>query len=125
MDDCAEIPDSNISCTQQQSPFKYNPIDKQWQDNACSLVGVPFEGYCNVVHGGPHVPLKKTCLLKRIEPDGNCLFRCFSYINTGSECHHMAVCSAIKYGPHHVDGNLSDCDGLSSAMYITNEMNVH
>ncbi len=47
--------------------------------------------------GGPNVALKRPDLrtVKRIEPDGNCLFRSFAYIITGSEDQHMAVRAVI------------------------------
>ena len=45
--------------------------------------------------GGPDVDLKRPNRLKSIEGDGNCLFRTFSFILTGSENQHMTVRHAI------------------------------
>ncbi len=47
--------------------------------------------------GGTNVALKRPDLrtVKRIEPDGNCLFRSFVYIITGLEDQHMAVRAVI------------------------------
>ena len=59
---------------------------------ACS-----FMGQTRLKPGGPDVALKPPDLrtIKRIPGDGNCLFRSFSYIITGSDDQHMAVHAAI------------------------------
>ena len=49
----------------------------------------------NLQRGGPNVALTRPNLTKSIYGDGNCLFRCFSYVITGSQKHHMAVWSAL------------------------------
>ena len=49
----------------------------------------------HVTPGGPDIDLKPPNGFKRIEGDGNCLFRTFSFILTGSENQHMAVRQAI------------------------------
>ena len=43
--------------------------------------------------GGPNISLTRSDMrtVKRIEGDGNCPFRAFSYLITGSESQHMAV----------------------------------
>ena len=45
--------------------------------------------------GGPNVLLTHPNRIRRIGGDGNCLFRCFSYVITGSEQHHRAIRSAL------------------------------
>ena len=59
---------------------------------ACS-----FMGQTRLKPGGPDVALKPPDFrtIKRIPGDGNCLFRSFSYIITGSDDQHMAVHAAI------------------------------
>ena len=72
--------------------YKYNPGDEQWQRNACSTLGLVYVGPNRVT---PDIDLKPPNGFKRIEGDGNCLFRTFSFILTGSEYQHMAVRQAI------------------------------
>ena len=74
-----------------QIQYKYNPGDEQWQRNACSTLGLVYMG----TPGGPDVDLKRPDRLKSIEGDGNCLFRTFSFILTGSENQRMTVRHAI------------------------------
>ena len=73
-------------------PFKFYSVDEQWQHNACTTLGVQF---VRLRPGGPNVDLRPPNHIKRIRGDGNCLFRSFSYIITGSEEQHMAVSTAI------------------------------
>ena len=75
------------------SPYHYHPVDQEWQVNACSELGLCFVGSNRVAPGGPRVPLKRPDprTIRRIAGDGNCLFRSFSYILTGSEDQHRAV----------------------------------
>ena len=46
-------------------------------------------------YGGPHVILKRPRTVKSILGDGNCLFRSFSYIITGSEEQYRRVREVI------------------------------
>ena len=78
-----------------QIQYKYNPGDEQWQRNACSTLGLVYMGPNRVTPGGPDIDLKPPNRFKRIGGDGNCLFRTFSFILTGSENQHMAVRQAI------------------------------
>ena len=77
-------------------PFKFYSVDEQWQHNACTTLGVQFV-ISNRTPRGPNVDLRPPNHIKRIKGDGNCLFRSFSYIITGSEEQHMAVRIAIHY----------------------------
>ena len=76
-------------------PFKFYSVDEQWQHNACTTLGVQFVISNRLRPGGPNVDLRPPNHIKRIKGDGNCLFRSFSYIITGSEEQHMAVRIAI------------------------------
>ncbi len=60
-------------------------------------MGLQFHGKNKVRPGGPNVALKRPDLrtVKRIGRDGNCLFRSFAYIISGSEDQHMAVRAVI------------------------------
>ena len=89
---------SNPTQTQvHENPFTFNPVNEQWQQNACSQIGLQFYAKNRVRGGGPNAPLTRPDMrsVKRIKGDGNCLFRAFSYIITGSESQHMAVRLAI------------------------------
>ena len=88
--------DSVIITGTGQVQYNYNPGDEQWQRNACSTLGLVYMGPNRVTPGGPDVYLKPPNGFKRIEGDGNCVFRTFSFILTGSDNqHNMAVRQAI------------------------------
>ena len=86
-----------MSLGRNETPFRYHPVDEQWQRNACAIMGLQFRGPNRVHPGGPDVALKRpdARTIKHIPGDGNCLFRSFSYIITGSEDQHVAVRAAI------------------------------
>ena len=77
--------------------FHFHPVDEEWQRSACRTVGVQFHRASSLGTGGHDVPLTEPdpATTKSICGDGNCLFRSFSYILTGSERQHMAVRLAI------------------------------
>ena len=71
-------------------PWKYHPVDTEWQQRSCLALGLRYIGPNGVTPGGPEVPLTKPgriCVLG----DGNCFFRAVSVIITGSEEQHMDV----------------------------------
>ena len=77
------------------SPFRFHPIDEAWQHAACHCVGVNFVTKCDLGEGGPNVPLTHPRRCRLIKGDGNCLFRSFSYLITGTEQQHAQVRQAI------------------------------
>ena len=97
-DDCV------ITGEASESPLKFYPVTIDWQQRACQQLGLQYHAPTRVRPGGPNVPLTRPDMhsLKRIQGDGNCLFRALSYIITGSEEQHMAVRNAIlgPYGDH-------------------------
>ena len=74
--------------------LRYNPGDTEWQRRACVALGLHYHGPNSVAPSGPDIRLIYPVTFKSIRGDGNCLFRALSYI-TGSEDHHMSVCTAI------------------------------
>ena len=79
------------------SPFSFHSVDVQWQQSACQQLGLQYTTQTRARAGGPTVPLTRPDMrsVRRIQGDGNCLFRAFSYILTGSEEQHLAVCHAV------------------------------
>ena len=75
--------------------LRFHYVDVQWQLEMCTLLKVPFCCPNNLQPGSPNVALTRPNLTKSIYGDGKCLFRCFSYLITGSQMHHMAVRSAL------------------------------
>ena len=75
--------------------YRFHSVDQQWQTDKCSLLGLPFLCQNGVDRGGPNVLLTRPRTTRTIRGDGNCLFRCFSYIITGSERYHTAVRRAM------------------------------
>ena len=77
------------------SLFKYNPVDVEWQVRVCRLLGLGFCGPNRITPGSPNAPLANPVGFKNIRGDGNCMFRSLSFIITGSEDQHMHVRRAI------------------------------
>jgi hypothetical protein len=66
------------------------PVDERWQKHTCQRLNLTFERVNKMDSlGGPNVPLGRNCVTKRIVGDGNCLFRAFSQIITGSQRQHF------------------------------------
>ena len=79
------------------SPFSFHTVDVQWQQSACQQLGLQCTTQIRVRAGGPTVPLTHPDMhsVRNIQGNGNCLFREFSYILTGSEEERLAVCHAV------------------------------
>ena len=75
--------------------FKYNPVDEDWRQRTCRVLGLRYEGPNGVTPGGTEVCLTKPVSLKRIAGDGNCFYRSISFIITGSQSQRLAVRQAI------------------------------
>ena len=77
--------------------LRYHQTNETWQRDKCRLLGLVFECATQLQQGGPTVVLNRPNLetIVSIRGDGNCLFRCFSYILTGSQNHHLRVRKAI------------------------------
>ena len=85
----------NPPCQHFISPFMYHPVDNQWQIITCTNLGLRYVGPNRVTPGGLHVPLTLPASIRSICGDGNCLFRSFAYIITGSEEDHLRIRQAI------------------------------
>ena len=73
--------------------FRYYQTDEIWQQEKCAQLGLQFHNTNNFEIGGPGVYLNRPnahTILKEIG-EGNCLFRCFSHIITGSPDYHYEV----------------------------------
>ena len=95
---CMEINSNNRGWSQlERSWFKFHPVDSEWQNKVCSRVGVQYQRPCRFGCGGPGCPLTRPNFqtVRLMLPDGNCLFRSFSMIVTGSQEGHLAVRNAI------------------------------
>ena len=96
-DDCL-ITGSFDPARTQRWPYYYYPVDLEWQKTACATLGLEHH-HPPPRHrgGGANVPLTPPDHnhTKDIDGDGNCMFRSFSYVITGSQAQHMAVRQAI------------------------------
>ena len=86
-----------ISTTNTNQTFCYYSVNEGWQQRVCGMLGIQFHRWNRVRMGGPEVTLTppNPRRIRRITADGNCLFRSFSYIITGSEEHHLEIRRAI------------------------------
>ena len=76
-------------------PYKYHPVDNQWQRMTCENMGLIYIQSNDITPGGLHVSLTVPASIRSIRGDGNCFFRSLSYIITGSEEQHESVRLAI------------------------------
>ena len=60
------------------------PVNEQWQRNVCQQFGLKFVSYNGATPGGPDVPLGHCVKTRKIYGDGNCMFRSFAKLITGS-----------------------------------------
>ena len=70
-------------------------MSPDWQRQACQKLGLRFVSENGSVPGGPDVPLTHPVHSRKMNPDGNCLFRALSYIVTGSQRQHFQLHSLI------------------------------
>ena len=85
-----------LECSQPYvCPYKYHPVDDQWQRTVCINMGLIYIQSSKTTPGGLHVPLTAPASVRTIMGDGNCFFRSLSYIITGCEEQHKSVRRAI------------------------------
>ena len=56
-------------------------VNEDWQHCMCAILGLNFVRSNRLGGGGPDVILTRPLAVKRIGGDGNCLFRCLSWIS--------------------------------------------
>ena len=78
-------------------PLSYNPVNEDWQRDVCAVMGLRFMRVNNVSPGGPDIALRHPNIstLTNTLGDGNCLFRAFSYVITGTQTQHDEIRTAI------------------------------
>ena len=93
------ISDGSASGSQQSvwPNMRFNPVNAQWQRQMCQLLNVQYSKPNRFGFGGPNciLTLPNLRTVRPIKGDGNCLFRAFSYVVTGSEDAHMAIRKSI------------------------------
>ena len=93
-DDVIVIPDAPLASWPE---LCYHQTDEVWQREKCRQLGLRFHCAPNFQRGGRDIILCKPdeTSMVRIRGDGNCLFRAFSFILTGSESQHFKVRKTI------------------------------
>jgi len=76
-------------------PFKYHPVDDNWQIITLENLGLTHICSNGVSSGGPDIPLTLRASIKSIIGDGSCLFRSLSYIISGPEDQHFLARQTI------------------------------
>lgn len=70
----------------------YNPVCRDWQISRCNSLGLNFHYGNNPHHGAARNEMigisQRPIRTGRISADGNCFFRCISFIITGSQDYH-------------------------------------
>ena len=72
--------------------YRFYSVDEQWQRDKCNFLGLPFHSPNGVSRGAPDLVLTQIDSTQRIR---GYLFRCFSYLITGSENHHFEIRSRL------------------------------
>ena len=77
--------------------FPYYPLDVAAQKSACDLLNLRYRQPNKIAPGGPSIPLKRPDLktLRNTVGDGNCLFRAFSVLLTGTQHQHKQIRKTI------------------------------
>ena len=83
-----------MTCTEWPE-LVFHTLDEDWQRVVCAVVSVPFIRSNRTHSGGATVVLRCPHHTQTIRGDGNCLFRSFSYVITGTQKYHYDVHSAI------------------------------
>ena len=83
--------DGRIQPATEWPMFRYNPVNEAWQRDTCTRMGLTFRRANRFGAGGPDEILTRPHRSRNVEGDGNCLFRAFAKIITGSEQDHYAM----------------------------------
>jgi len=88
--------------------YQFRHVGEAWQRETASRLGLPIEKIVCV--GEAAVPLGSPKAVEKIKGDGNCFFRCFSYLITGKQNYHgdirKIVCDALPvYAPDFPEGS--------------------
>ena len=84
--------------------LRYYQTDEVWQREKCAQLSLRFHNTNNFQLGGPNVFFNRpnTERILRARGDGNCFFRCFSQIITGSPDQHYEVRMCIIKHMQHI-----------------------
>ena len=95
--------------------LRYYQTDVSWQREKGALLGLQFKRANNFEKGGPNVTLNRPNLHTQLRAigDGNCLYRCFSQIITGSPDQHYEVRMCIIRHMRYIAHLLIAYDGTS------------
>ena len=80
-----------------ECPYKYHPVDNQWQRMTCENMGLIYIQSNDITPGGLHVSLTVPASIRSIRGDGNCFFWSLSYIITGSEEHESVRLAIVRH----------------------------
>ena len=106
--------------------YRYYQTDENWQQQACTRLGIRFLRSAGFQPGGPDTVLTRPDLrsLRNVQPDGNCYFRALSYVITGSEAQHMEIREAIVSYMLSIENLLIGHDSTGHANFLE-PFNVH
>ena len=98
--------------------FRYNPVNEAWQRETCTRMGLTYCRTNQFGASGPDQILTRPHRSRNVVGDGNCLFRAFAKIITGSVQDHYAVrISILSYmitiGHHQLGHHLARDDPVS------------
>ena len=118
-DDCVETGEEPWLVDGRWIHLRYHQVNEDWQHCMCAILGLNFVRSNRLGGGGPDVILTRPLAVKRIGGDGNCLFRCLSYVLTGSQeqyhevrtkiCDHLVTIAHFML-EHHLPSRFTSID---------------
>ena len=103
---------NNVASNRRRKSKVWFPVNEQWQRNVCQQFGLKFVSYNGATPGGPDVPLGHCVKTRKIYGDGNCMFRSFAKLITGSPGEQLKVRKLI------IDHMVKIGDKLVNSGYI-------
>ena len=104
----------------------FHSVDEEWQRETCRQLGLQFEWPNGVSAGSSKTPLTRPDMrkIKKITGDGNCMFRAFSRILTGSERQHQVTYLVqdnnwSRYTPYHVERSMPASEVRAKSVYLS------
>lgn len=89
--------------------FRYHAVDAVWQRQKCNILGLQYCRANRFASGSADSTLTLPSAIRDTLPDGNCLFRAFALIITGTQEEHFAVRNAILKHMREIEHLLLKC----------------
>ena len=110
--DCMQLRTNASSTGRHQTEwtmFRYHAVDAVWQRQKCNLLGLQYCCANRFASGSADSTLTLPSVIRDTLPDGNCLFRAFALMITGTQVEHFAVRNTILKHMREIERFLLGC----------------